>query len=436
MMRRIAQVCLILAVLLPSLTSGSEWSVKGFVDQNLSYDDNVCMRPDEQLVDRQCQSRLPSRSGSQGFQTRRGSFKYMIIPVITFQHKTDVSDVAASASYGTQLYSDMVGFDQDIQNYDIRSSFRTEKFVWGLGADYSITPSRNSASINSGVYSNNSNQNTWRISPSATYKIDEINNLVLTPTYSETSYTQSANGQGSQAGGFSNNRAFNIDLAWNRLWNTRYLTGLSFFYSTFESQVPLVTRQGTRSDPTTFDTFGINFSNTYTLSDHWTLVGVIGGRYTESKYLNNNHNSFGFLADASVNYAGENFAARLHFNRSLIPSSLGLLQEQTSISFNSSYKIRERLSTNFTTNYTETTSVSSSNGNANNQGTRKYLVIEPSVTWQLARDWSLGGSYRYRLQDGQIGGISGISGITTGEADSNLFMLSIKYNWQGISVSR
>ena len=404
MFRLLTPSLIALALLAPYCANAAEWSVKGFVDQNLSYDDNVLMRQDAQ-----------------------GSFKYMIVPTVTFQHRTDRSEISANASYGTQLYTDIEGFDQDIQHYGLKSMFRSEKFDWGLNANYSVTPTRNNAVQNSGVFNNNSNSNTWSVLPFLTYKIDDNNSLSLTPTYSETTYSSS--NSSSTAPGVSNNfrnyNSFNVSLAWQHLWSERYLSAVSLFYNKYDSQPS--TNSSLAS--TTFDSEGINISNTYLLSETWKLSGTLGGRYTESTTGTVNSNSLGFLADAGADYTGEQLSSGIHFNRSLMPSSLGQLQEQTSVDFNIGYKILEKLTAKFTTSYQESTFV-----NTANPTTRKNLLFQPSVNWQFAPEWTLGGSYRYRLQDGLINN-NGTS-VSNAEADSNLFMISVNYNWQGLSLSR
>jgi hypothetical protein len=388
----------VVCLLLPGFSQGAEWSLKGSVDQSLGYDDNVRMQANPQ-----------------------GSFKYRIVPVLTFLHKTDVSEIKANASYGTQVYTDIPEFDQDIQNYGLSGLYKTERFEWGVASNFSVTPSRNTATQDSGVFNTNSDRTHWSVSPSVSYRIDEVNNLILSPSYSESSFTTGSSSTNGSV--FRNNTTYNINLAWQRVWSERYLSALSVFYSNFDS--PKNTNAGLGSS-STFDSVGINLSNDYLWSENLKLQGTVGVRHTESNGNGVSSSSFGFLANAAANYTGENFSSGINFSRSLIPSNQGQLQEQTGVGLNFSYKIAERLSTSFNIHYQESTSV-----NAINQATRTNLVMEPGIRWQLAPDWSLGGSYRYRTQD--RGAVNNTGDLT---ADSNLFMLSIDYNWQGLTLSR
>jgi hypothetical protein len=415
-MRRFFLPLLGVSFLLPALSQAAEWSLIGSVDQSLSYDDNVLMLSEGQAID-----------GS------RGSFQYRIIPVLTFLHKTDVSEIHADALYGTQIYTDIEGLDQDIQNYGVGGTYRTQRFDWNFSANYSITPSRNTAIQNSGVFNTNSDSTTWSVSPSVSYKINAINSLILSPSYSETSFSASpaTTNQGVFNNNFNNSKTTTIDLAWRRLWSENYSSAVSLFYSMFESQQPTLTNQNSLA-PSRFDSVGINFSNDYSWSKNLRFTGTVGGRHTESTIGSDSSDSFGFLADVGANYTRELFSTGLHFNRALIPSNLGQLQEQSSVSFYFNYKIIERLSSAFSISYQESTSVDSIN--SSDSSNRKNLVLQPSITWQVAPEWTLGSSYRYRFQDGRLSDNS-IDTIS-GEADSNLFMITLNYRWQGLRASR
>ncbi len=410
-------------LLMPMLSQGAEWSLKSSIDQSLAYDDNVQM--------------LGNITTQQETEPR-GSFQYRIIPVLTFQHKTDVSEVHADALYGTQIYTDIPRLDQNIQNYGIGGLFKTEKFDWRLGANLSITPSRNNAVQKGGDFNTNSDMTTWSVSPSVSYKIDEINSLILSPTYSETTFSNSGSAT-PNPGGFNNNfnnyDSTNVDLTWQRLWSDRYTSGVNLFYSNYNTQQLLANNPGTPV-PSSFDSVGVNFSNDYEWSENWNLDGTVGVRHTESNIGDVSTSSLGFLADTGINYTGESFTSGINFSRSLIPSNQGQLQEQTSVGLDFNYNILERLSASFTTSYQESDVVNNQSTQANNQSTRKNLIIQPSVKYMLSPDWTLAGTYRYRTQEGQLNNINQGSGNTDGVADSNLFMLSINYNWKGFKLSR
>jgi hypothetical protein len=378
-----------LFLLSSGLVQSAEWSLRGSVDQTLGYDDNVQMQKNGQ-----------------------GSFKYMIIPVLNFLHTTEHSEIQANASYGTQIYTEIPRFSQDFQNYGVNGLYKTERFDWRLSGNYSATPTRNNINTNGGNFTN-AESDRWSVTPSATYRASENDNITLTPEYSQTTY--SGLGQSTNLGNrFRNNEIFNVTLGWQRLWTERYTTTASIFYNNYNTQ------HATGNDSITFDSVGANLSNTYLWSENWNLHGTIGVRHTETTNGNSSTGSIGFLADIGVNYTGENFTTGIYFTRSLTPSNQGQLQEQTGVGLNFDYKILENLSASFITNYLESTFVSQGNSNP-----RDNIMVQPAITWQIAPEWSLSGNYRYRTQS-----------LGINDAESNLFSISINYNWQGLKKSR
>ncbi len=398
---------IILSLVLPVYVQAAEWSITGDVKQNLSYDDNVFLRSDSD---------------------RKGSFEYRIIPTMNFLHKTDVSEVQASASYGTQVYSNPAfnSLNQDIQNYGLAGFYKTERIDWGLNWNYSITPTRNNAQADSGNFDATASSDRWTVSPSATYKISELDSLSLVPSYSESSFSK---GDGT---GFRNYETKNVNLTWQHLWSERYSSSLSAFYSNFLSQSGIASDFG-GTQQITYDSLGLNATNAYRWSDNWNLSGTIGFRETESEVNAQKSSSFGFLANATIDYINETYSGGINFSRSLAPSNQGFLQEQTSVGLSANYRLTDHLSAGLTTSYLISDQVS-----VNNQKTRENINVSPSISWNFSPDWTLMGSYRYRSQDRSSSGSSGIGILNNGFASgySDLFMLSIDYNWQGFKASR
>ena len=379
----------------------AEWSLKGNVNQSIGYDDNVEMLPTN----------------------LQGSFKYMIVPVLTFAHKTDYSEVSANAIYGTQVYTEIPELNQDIQNYSLSGVYKTKMIDWGLSSSYSITPTRNTAVQSSGVFNNNSSSNTWTISPSMSYKIDLVNSLILTPSYSETTFTDSGQAVNSDSIGFVDNTTFNVNLGWQRIWSERYVSTVSWFYFNYEPQQKTNNSSSDQPQDSQFDSVGMNFSNDYKWSENWKLEGTVGFRHTESSFNGGNNSSLGFLTNVGVSYTDEKFSSGIYFNRSLIPSNQGQLQELSSVHLNMGYKILEQLSASFSAGYQDSTLIDSISPSS-----RANFVLEPSLNWQMSQDWTLSASYRYRSQEGDLQS----NDFNNGTAVSNLFQISINYNWQGL----
>ena len=399
---RLFSILGILCLLLPGATQCAEWSLKGSVDQSLGYDSNVRMRQENQA---------------------QGSFFYKIIPVLTMAHKTDVSSIRADALYGTQTYSDLQGFDQDIQNYSLNGNYFTERFTWGIDLNYSIKPTRNNAFQDSGNFDSNAESTSKSVAPTVTYRINETDSLTFAPSYSTTNFDKA------QGSNFRDYTSTDFNLAWQHMWTERYASSASFFYSMFESQ----TGNNIFVQDFSYDSYGINLSNTYSWSERLKLSGTVGARQTASKGAalggSINGDSIGFLASFNADYTGDNYTTYLSFNRSLQPSNQGRLQEQTALDWGFNYKLTQNVSASFNFDYLQSSQV-----NQANQSERENIVIQPGINWHISPEWTLSGNYRYRMQDRDK--VDAADPTNTRFAESHLVMFTINYNWQGLSISR
>jgi len=377
-----------------------EWKIKGNIYQALSYDDNVIMR-----------------------ETPEASPVYALTPTLNVSHRTDVSEISANASYGIQRYLDKTEFDRENQNYGVSGRYSTENIEWGGVANYSLTPARDTAEQESGNFSTNSDRETFFVSPSVSYQLSELDRLTLSGHYTNTSYSTFEDESLTTFDSLNDYVDKGLNLSWSRRWSELYTSSLNIFYSNYESSG----NNGIASNQIKSDSGGANISLTYFLSEKWELFGTVGGRVTKTKEANGISNtSAGYLIDSGVNYIGESLLAEFSVKQSLEPSSQGPLNDQLRISLDLEYKLTERISISLLNSYQESESV---NGNGDSSNKRKNYTFNPSLSWRLAPDWTLSGSYRYRYQKRPIGAFEET-------ANSNLYMLSVNYSWPGLSVAR
>ena len=451
--------------------NAAEWSVDANINQDISYDDNVTMREEEE-----------------------GSFIYNLTPVVNFSHKTDVSEISANASYGFQHFFDIEALDfRERQRYGVEGEYSlTERMTWGLSADYSIAPGRDSAEEDSGIFGDSTDRTAYSILPSISYKLSEQDNLMLFGGYTDTSYSdpefdfdrpsefennqlpnkesKDPNGDfidlvSSRASSSIQNDYENIHIGfeWSRLWSERFSSSLRTSYSRYESEriTPRVKVPVTVPNPSDFESitsdlcgrnnqftncvdvpegfdsvtsnsFDIMVSSRYLLFENWELYGGIGGRFTKTKdnvIHNKDGNDFepGFLFDVGTIYTGESLSADFSISQSNAPSARnGREEEQFRVSLDLNYIITERLSTALVSSYQESESISERGVSTNK---RTNFSVQPSVSWRINPDWTVSTSYRYRYQERPIGDVKE-------EANSNLYMISLNYRWQGLSISR
>lgn len=410
--KRVALI--ISAVIFCSDLDAAEWTVSGNLNQSLSYNDNVRMLP----------------------QNPEASIVYILTPTLDFARKTEVWDVQGSVSYGLQHYTDIEELDNNPQNYALSTAYRTERSNMGLSVGYSIAPSQNFAEQDTGDFASNVNRESFTVTPTYAYRLTELDSLIGSASYSKLTYSNGGFGNNGTAGFndfFNNNETKSVNIGWQRQWSERFMQSISVFYSNYES---------TGQVRANSDSYGINLSSTYYLSEKWQFSGTVGGRITDTNLENviipglltvtDQDTSEGFLTDIGVHYKGESLSSNFGLSRSLVPSAQGQLTEQTRVSLDFSYQITERLSSGLTASYQETDSVS--NGNDVLGISRTNIRVSPNINWKLTEDWLLSASYTYRQQERPNS--TTIRNIRAGTAESNIFMLSINYNWPGLSISR
>ncbi len=380
------------SILFLPLVKAAEWKVDATVKQNLSFDDNVRMS-----------------------ENPKGSFIYKLIPTANFSYKTETVGIDASITYGIQRFLSIKELDRNFQKYSLNSYYATERSNWGLNLLLSMTPARDSATQDSGDFDTNAEKLTRAIAPFFSYNLTELDTLSLSPSYSKTSFSSD---------NFSDHENSNITLGWKHQWTTRYSNSISLFYSRFDS----ISLGNNLTRKTKSDSYGANLSSTYWWTENLKISSTWGVRMTSSENtLGSNlikSGGFGFLSDTEIKYRGENYLVNFNFSRSLVPSNRGSLNEQNRISLNLNYDLSKRLSTRVRGSYQSSKSASS---NSNETRTRENLLLQSSLNWKMARDWTISASYRYRQQD---------RGTENSKAASNSFMLSINYNWQGLRIAR
>ncbi len=385
-------LCVLFSILFLPLAKAAEWKVDATVKQNLSFDDNVRMS-----------------------ENPKSSFIYKLIPTINLAYKTETVGIDASINYGIQRFLSIKELDRNFQKYSLNSYYVTERSNWGLNLLLSMTPARDSAAQDSGDFDTNAEKLTRSIAPFFSYNLTALDTLSLSPSYSETSFSSD---------NFSDYENSNITFNWKHQWTTRYSNSISLFYSRFDSisSGDILTRK------TKSDSYGANLSSTYWWTENLKISSTWGIRMILSENtLGSNlakSEGFGFLSDTAIKYRGENYLVDFNFSRSLVPSSRGNLNEQNRVSLSLNYDLSKRLSTRVRGSYQSSKSASS---NSNETRTRENLLLQSSLNWKMARDWTISASYRYRQQD---------RGTENSKAASNSFMLSINYNWQGLRVAR
>jgi outer membrane receptor for ferrienterochelin and colicin len=142
--------------------------------------------------------------------------------------------------------------------------------------------------------------------------------------------------------------------------------------------------------------------------------------------------SLGFIANVNLNYSGERSSFSAGYSNATLPSAIGQTVQNQSFSISYSYRIKQNISLDLITNYTNSQSIGSQTGSTlTNNFNRDYLIASLGLAWQINKDWQLKGSYLYRWQHYPQQGTT--QSLFAGTANSNTVMLFLNYAWDGIS---
>lgn len=375
----------------------ANWSIEAQLNQSLGYYDNVRMTTQAQ-----------------------GSMQYLITSILNMGYTTEKTSVLASASYGEQRYFNLTKLDNYLQNYTLNSFYLTPRTRWEFSASFNVAPSRNTAFQDSGNYVSNAQKYNLSLSPSISYQMTELDSLVLSFNYTDTSYSTKD---------LSGNQSQNIQFNWQKKWSERFNQGLTLAYSQviFEPNANTDSLQQNSQN----NSYSMTLSGNYLYTPTIKFNMNIGGRFTETQTptiagMNSNFSS-GFLLNTAVHYTTERLTTQLGFSRSLIPSSFGQLQEQTGANFNATYSFSATLSLGLTMTYQLSQSTAN---NVRNQ--RDNLMIQPSLNWQLSPEWVISSYYQYTTQNNH----NSSTNSNSQTVNANVINLSISYYWQGWKISR
>jgi len=382
-----------------SLIQAAEWSVAGGINQEMAYDDNVRMQTGDD---------------------KRSSFIYEFLPRVNASYKAGNVQLIADAAYGIEVYTNELEDKRQKINTNVEGSYQTQQVNYALNVSYNNQPARNTAADDTGNFNSEGARTNWSVSPSIAYSMTEQDTLSTSVQYSQSLYSDAGVTLNSQ----EDNSNVGANIAWGHRWSEQYTTTLSGNVTFYKSDGAL--RQ------TTNKSYSVTLGNSYLFNEKWDVYLDAGYRYTDSENtqlgFTVDHTSQGFLINSALNYTGEVLSSGVSFNQSMTPDGNGQLNQRSSVAFNVSYQLTETVSTQLSSSYQKTKSISTLVLNND----RSNITASAAINWKITEYIFLNASYSYRWQDEQ----PLINAVATGNASSNRIMLTVGYNWQGLTLSR
>ena len=144
----------------------------------------------------------------------------------------------------------------------------------------------------------------------------------------------------------------------------------------------------------------------------------------------------GYFANVNLSYGSPLAKFTTGYSNSVNPSAIGQTLQTQSLFANYSYRLNRHLLMDTSGSYTNSQSIGgqSTDNNLTSQFNRSYFTATTGITWELAKNWKLRGSYGYQWQNYKQDNI--VQNLNVGTTDANIVMLSLGYTWDGIRTSR
>lgn len=388
---------LLASVLAASWTVGhaAQWDLQGSFGQELQFNDNISLQTQKQSV-----------------------FGYVMTPRLQASRKTGSLDTGITAQGEIRRY-DVSRWDCENFNIGLDNSLTTTRSVFQLDGHYGISCSYAQQIQDTGLLSPNNQSESYSLTPSWSWRLNKTDTLSVNTSYAKTSYTSTSNFGRSTA--LNGNDTASVNLNGTHAWSQRLGMNGGVFFSN---------SQFTNQPPVTQNMYGFQGGGNYLIDPQWSVSGSAGLRWVDS------HRSTGgtsvnqgdslkqaYLVNANLAYKGKLDSYSIALSRTINPSAIGQLLQYDSLTGNLSHPLARDVTLDLNANFQKSQSLDGQN-NANFN--RTYFTATAGVTWQVARDWRLKGSYAYRWQQYQ-----GDERVR----DSNAVMLFLNYDWDGIQNS-
>jgi hypothetical protein len=112
-----------------------------------------------------------------------------------------------------------------------------------------------------------------------------------------------------------------------------------------------------------------------------------------STVVSRTENNTGFEAGFTMSYTEERGQLNASFDKGLVPSGEGRLQDRNSVRLNASYRATPMVTVDLTTRFIDQNSADDDGDD------RTFFSVEPGIVWRFLPDWDFRVAYKFRTQD-------------------------------------
>jgi len=362
-------------ILDPSALPAADWTIDGTIEEEVQYDDN---------------KRLES-SGEQD------TFGSILTPEFSIVGRTERTEIEINPRLSLGLFSDDSDFNYFDQFVDVGVSHDLQ--LGTLGVDWTLS---NESTLetevdDTGNFSNIGRRLGIRSSPFFTYTLSERDSITVRGRFEKVDYRSTDD--------LDDFTVYGGSVSYDRQVTLRDTVGGQVSYGHFKND-------DNKSEKT--DAFGASANWSREFSERLSTSLSLGLRYADSQG-DDNGDQVGGTFSGSVNWlADERTTLNASISRGLEPSGGGNLVLRDRIGLNLDHKAWETVGFRLGSFYRRN-SESTSTGFNNESG--QFASINPSVYWDLTRQWELSAGYRFRWDQDD----------SNDNAYSNTVMLSLTY---------
>ncbi len=407
----------LILVMLGQIAVAAEWKLTGTLEQGVEYDDNIAMRVDA-----------------------TPAFGYLLRPSLSANWNTAVMNLGITGNGDIRRYDDE-RWDCDSFSLGLNQRYLRQRNVFSLAGGYSQSCSYSQQIADTGILVPNNQSESYNLAPAWNWQWTPRDQLSLSPTYSQTSYSAvgSANNIGTGVG-YQSNKTYGVDLSENHQWSQRlsFNGGLSFSHTEYTGTG---TSTYTGTGASTQNVSGFQLGGEYAITRYWSVNAGGGGRWVQRPMTYNSPGSdgdnsllFTQVSNLTLSYTGRSMDYSLGYSRTVNPSAFGQASEYNSVNTKYSYQFTRDLSFSLDGSFLNSQAVGQSVNQAAQN--RTYYTASTGLVWKFVRDWQLSASYRYRRQEyPDVEGVQAANAFSDAQV-SNALMLHLKYNWNGLRGSR
>jgi hypothetical protein len=420
------RLALVVALTASTGLHAAQWTLAPEISARLRYEDNYRLNTEDEL----------------------SVWETALLPKLSFARSTETSRLAGIAGLNLRRF-DEEGLDTNDRFFRFDSSHSTERSRWGLNAGYSRDTSLDTELVDEQELLNRVPRERLSLSPNWAHSLTETTGLNASYQYTDISYPDTT--EVAQFTGYTYHSA-SVGASHRLSPTTRLITQISLSLSERED------------DTLRSDNQQITLGLEHHFSERLSASAFVGSGRTETDFKQ----GFGFcdgeevalpdflfgpgrticvdrdtgtiipfttvlttvtsssknaVYSADLRYELETGELTLQASRSVTPYTNGGLALNDRFGLAGKHRFSSRLQGNLSLDWYRTSNSSDFGSSID----RTTTSVRPSLRWNLDRDWTLTGSYRYYRQDYE-GRVQA--------ATSNALELTLTYQWPRYAISR